>query len=135
LPLQALPTVNACFNALSFLLLLAGWKFIRERRIDAHKVCMISAVCSSSVFLAGYLYYHARVGTVYYHGPARPLYLGILLTHTVLAAAVVPLLLRAIVPALKERYDLHVPRAKILLPIWLYVSVTGVVVYAMLYHL
>lgn len=135
MPVQALPTVNACFNALTFLLLLAGWKFIRERRIDAHKVCMLSAICTSSVFLAGYLYYHARVGTVHYHGPARALYLGILLTHTVLAAAVIPLLLRAVVPALKERYDVHVPRAKLLLPIWLYVSVTGVVVYAMLYHL
>ncbi len=135
MPLQALPTVNACLNALTFLLLLAGWKFIRERQIDAHKVCMIAAIASSTLFLAGYLYYHAHAGHVVYHGPMRPLYLGILLTHTVLAAAVIPLLLRAVVPALKERYDLHVPRAKILLPIWLYVSVTGVIVYAMLYHL
>ena len=132
---RALPTVNACFNALSFLLLLAGWKLIRAKRVDAHRACMLAAVVSSTFFLAGYLYYHAHVGHVIYHGPFRPLYLAILLTHTLLAAAVIPLLVRALIPALSARYDVHVPRAKLLLPIWLYVSFTGVVVYALLYRL
>lgn len=132
---SSLPTLNACLNALSALLLLGGWWFIKTRRIAAHRACMLGAVASSAVFLACYLYYHAHVGHVVYHGPARPLYLGILLSHTLLAVAVVPLLWRALVPALGERFDLHAPRARLLLPIWLYVSVTGVVVYAMLYHL
>ena len=130
-----LPAFNACLNGLSFLLLLAGWRFIKERRVDAHRACMLAACMSSAIFLGSYLYYHAHVGHVVYRGPARALYLAILVSHTALAVAVVPLLARALVPALRERYDLHVPRAKILLPIWLYVSVTGVVVYAMLYRL
>lgn len=130
-----LPTVNALFNALSALLLLGGWHFIRRRRIEAHRACMLGAVASSACFLAGYLYYHAHAGHVVYHGPGRPLYLLILLSHTLLAAAVLPLLWRALAPALGERFEVHAPRARILLPVWLYVSVTGVIVYAMLYHL
>jgi uncharacterized membrane protein YozB (DUF420 family) len=108
---------------------------IKKGRREAHKLCMLGAVASSAVFLACYLYYHFHAGSVRYSGPWRPLYLGILLSHTVLAAAVLPLLYRALIPALREDYALHSPRAKILLPVWLYVSVTGVVVYAMLYRL
>ena len=130
-----LPTLNACLNGLSFLLLLSGWIFAREKRLEAHKACMFAAIASSSIFLASYLYYHFHVGHVVYHGPVRALYLAILVSHTFLAVAVVPLLIRTVVPALQERWDVHVPRAKILLPIWLYVSVTGVIVYAMLYRL
>jgi uncharacterized membrane protein YozB (DUF420 family) len=108
---------------------------IKARRVDAHRVCMLAAVASSTVFLTSYLYYHARVGHVVYHGPARPAYLLLLLTHTVLAAAVVPLLIPVLRHAVGGRFEDHKRWAKRLLPIWLYVSVTGVVVYAMLYHL
>lgn len=123
------PTLNACFNALSAVLLVCGYRMIKQRRIQAHRACMLGAVASSACFLAGYLYYHFRVGDVVYRGPWRPAYLALLASHTILAVAVLPLLWRALRPALAGRFDLHAPRARILLPVWLYVSVTGVVVY------
>ena len=130
-----LPTLNACLNALAFCFLLLGWLFVKKRMLTAHKACMWGAIGSSAVFLTSYLYYHFHAGRVVYTGPARPLYLAILLSHTVLAVAVLPMLWRALMPALAARYDLRVPRAKVLLPVWMYVSVTGVVVYVMLYRL
>lgn len=135
IPVSALPSINAGLNALSFGLLFLGWRLVKARRLEAHKKAMLGAVLSSSVFLASYLYYHARAGHVVYHGPARPLYLLILLTHTVLAATIVPMLIPTLRHGLADRFEAHKRWAKPLLPIWLYVSVTGVVVYAMLYHL
>jgi uncharacterized membrane protein YozB (DUF420 family) len=130
-----LPQLNAALNAASFILLFMGWRFIKARRVAAHKACMLGAVASSALFLASYLYYHYQAGHVVYRGPARGLYLAILASHTILAVVVPPLLWRALVPALRERFDMHAPRARILLPIWMYVSITGVIVYAMVYHL
>jgi putative membrane protein len=130
-----LPTVNAGLNALSFCFLFAGWRMVKARRLEAHRWCMLGAVASSAVFLASYLYYHAHAGHVVYRGPGRPFYLALLLTHTVLAAAIVPMLVPTLRHAAAQRWDLHTKWSKPLLPIWLYVSVTGVVVYVMLYRL
>lgn len=135
IPVASLPGLNACLNTLSFVFLLAGWRFVKARRLEAHRNAMLGAVASSTIFLASYLYYHAHAGHVVYRGPARPLYLAILLTHTVLAAAIVPLLIPTLRHAFADRRALHVRWSKPLLPIWLYVSVTGVVVYALLYRL
>ena len=132
---QDLPGVNASLNALSACLLVAGWLLIRSRRVLAHRVCMVAAFCCSVVFLAGYLYYHARMGAVHYHGPWRAVYFPILITHTILAALVPPLALRTLFLAVKGRFEEHRRAARWALPIWLYVSVTGVVVYEMLYRL
>ena len=132
---SSLPGLNACLNTLSFVFLFAGWRLVKAGRYEAHKKAMLGAVTSSAVFLASYLYYHFHAGHVVYKGPARPLYLAILLTHTVLAATIVPMLIPALRHGLADRRDLHRKWAKPLLPIWLYVSVTGVVVYAMLYRL
>jgi len=131
-----LPSVNAALNGSSALLLTAGWLFIRRRRIAAHRACMVSAFAVSAVFLACYLYYHAQVGSVPFTGTGwvRPVYFGILITHVILAAAIVPLALITITRAARGQYERHKRIARITLPIWLYVSVTGVVVYVMLYH-
>ena len=101
--LRALPTINAGLNALSFCLLVLGWRMIKQKRVEAHQACMLSAVASSTAFLALYLYYHYHVGSVRYEGPGRPVYLAILLSHTVLAGAVVPLVLRVLLLALREK--------------------------------
>jgi len=118
------------------LLLAAGYRFIRQRRIAAHKACMLSAFGVSTLFLISYLTYHAQVGSVRYTGTgwARYVYFFILITHIVLAAAIVPLALLTIVRALRGRFERHRAVARWTLPIWLYVSVTGVVVYLMLYR-
>jgi len=130
-----LPTVNACLNATSAVLLSAGWYFIRRRRIAAHRSCMIAAFAVSCLFLTTYLYYHSRVGSVRFTGAGwlRPLYFGILITHVTLAAAIVPLAIVTIRRAWRGRFEAHRRLARWTLPIWLYVSVTGVVVYLMLY--
>lgn len=130
-----LPALNAALNATTTLLLLAGWRFIRRRRVPAHRACMLLALLTSTLFLAGYLIHHARVGSVPYQGAgwSRPLYFAILLTHTILAAAIVPLVAVTVTRALRGRFDRHAALARITLPIWLYVSVTGVVIYFMLY--
>lgn len=132
----ALPTLNAALNATSAVLLTAGFVFIRRRRIGAHKACMLSAFATSTLFLVSYLYYHWQVGATPFEGVGwtRPVYFAILISHTVLAAAVVPLVLVTLYRALRERFDRHRAIARWTLPIWLYVSVTGVVVYLMLYH-
>ena len=132
-----LPTVNAVLNAAASVLLVWGYTLIRRRRIQAHKRVMLAAFTVSVLFLVSYLVYHAQVGSVRFQktGAIRAIYLSILLTHTVLAAAVPPLAIVTLSRALKERYDRHRRIARWTLPIWLYVSVTGVVVYWMLYRM
>lgn len=132
-----LPHLNAALNALSAVLLGAGFAAIRRRNIALHRRLMLSAVAASGVFLASYLYYHAHAGVTRFAGTgaARPVYFGILSTHTTLAALIVPLVGLTLSRALRGRYAVHRRIARWTLPLWLYVSVTGVVVYAMLYHL
>lgn len=133
----SLPALNAFLNATSAVLLVTGWRFIRQKRVVAHRTCMLAAFGVSILFLASYLYYHAHVGSIAFTGTGwvRPVYFGILLTHTVLAALVPFLALVTIYRALRGRFEQHRRIARVTLPIWLYVSVTGVVIYIMLYHL
>ncbi len=132
-----LPLVNACLNATSTVLLLIGHRFIRAGNRIVHKRLMLTAFVTSSCFLVSYLVYHYHVGTVRFAGTGwvRVLYFGILTTHTLLAALVPPLAIVTLVRALRERFDRHKAIARWTLPIWLYVSVTGVAVYLMLYQL
>ena len=131
-----LPAVNASLNALAGLLLLTGYAFIRAGRIQQHRRCMIAAFITSSLFLACYLIYHAQVGSVRFTrmGIVRPLYFTILITHVTLAAAVLPLSIVTLSRGLAARYGRHRAIARWTLPIWLYVSVTGVLVYVLLYQ-
>lgn len=132
-----LPALNATLNAASALLLATGYAFIRAGRKTAHRNCMLAALTSSSLFLTSYLVYHFQVGSVPFkgHGAVRTVYFAILLTHTVLAVAIVPLVGITVVRALRERFPAHRRIARITLPLWAYVSVTGVVIYWMLYRL
>ena len=132
-----LPAVNAALNSLSAILLVGGYLFIKSRNIKAHKACMLSAFASSMLFLASYLVYHYQVGSVPFKGQGgiRLVYFIILLTHTILATTVVPLALVTLFRAFKERFDAHRRIARWTFPIWLYVSVTGVIVYWMLYRM
>ena len=134
---QDLPAVNATLNALSGILLVVGYALIRARRIEQHRRCMIAAFATSTVFLVCYLVYHAEVGSVPFtrQGFVRPVYFTILVTHVILAASVVPLALVTLSRGLQGRFAQHIRIARWTFPIWLYVSVTGVVVYVMLYHL
>ncbi len=133
--LQDLPTLNACLNATAGFLVLIGYVLIRRGQRKAHGRVMRSAFAVSTVFLASYLTYHYQVGHTTYEGEGiiRAVYLSILLTHVVLAALVVPLVLRTLFLARRRRWDKHRWWGRLTLPIWLYVSVTGVVVYFMLY--
>jgi uncharacterized membrane protein YozB (DUF420 family) len=135
--LRDLPAVNASLNALAALLLVTGYVLIRRGRRDAHRNAMVAALACSTLFLVSYLYYHAHVGSVKFPGTgaARAVYLTILLTHTVLAAAVPVLAIITVTWAWKGNFARHVRIARWTLPIWLYVSVTGVVVYWMLYQM
>lgn len=136
--LHDLPLVNATLNATAAALLLVARRKIRRKEIQAHKKWMISAVCVSALFLASYLTYHFAVNlTVPFRDPAwfRPIYLTILLTHTILAAAVPVLVAITLVRGLKRKDALHRKIAKWTYPIWLYVSVTGVVIYLLLYQI
>ena len=135
--LADLPAVNAALNGTTALLLSSGWVMIRRRRIAAHRLCMLSAFGVSMLFLASYLYYHAHVGIRRFIGQGwiRPVYFAILLSHTLLAAAVVPLAVTTAFRGLAGRFPKHQRIARWTLPIWLYVSVTGVVVYLLLYQL
>ena len=137
LQVQDLPAVNATLNALSALLLLTGYVMIKQRRLIAHRNVMIAALVSSALFLTSYLVYHAQVGSKHFPGTgtARTVYLTILITHTVLAAAVPFLAAITVWRAYRKRWSLHTRIARWTLPIWLYVSVTGVVVYWMLYRM
>ena len=132
------PTLNATLNGACALLLLAGRFLIARKRIAAHRVAMVAAVITSSLFLVSYLYYHLVLhrGATHFQGQgwSRPLYFTILISHTILAASVVPLVLVTLVRALRQRFNQHRAIARWTFPIWLYVSVTGVVVYCMLYR-
>lgn len=132
-----LPPLNASLNALSAVLLAAGYVLIRAGRRRAHRNCMLGALASSTLFLTSYLVYHYQVGSVRFGGKGlvRAAYFAILLTHTALAAVMVPLILVTLRRALGERFDAHRRIARLTLPIWAYVSVTGVVIYWMLYRL
>ena len=132
-----LPHLNAVLNTTSALLLLAGFRFIRLGRIPAHRNCQVTAVLTSTLFLISYLTYH------YYHGATRfagqglvrPLYFSILITHTILAVVIVPLIIVTLYRAARGDFIRHRRIARWTLPLWLYVSVTGVIVYLMLYHI
>jgi len=130
-----LPAVNATLNSFSTLLILTGWFMIRTERKVLHATCMIGAIVTSAAFLGCYLYYHFHVGhVVFTHtGWPRTLYYLILFTHLPLALAVVPLIALTVTPALQQSFDSHKRMARWTLPVWLYVSVTGVLVYLMLY--
>jgi uncharacterized membrane protein YozB (DUF420 family) len=132
-----LPALNALLNALSACLLVAGYGFIRKRRIAAHRACMLAALATSIAFFASYGIYHAQVGSVPFQGQGsvRTLYFSILLTHTVLAATVPILAVITASRGLRGRFPQHQRIARWTLPIWLYVSVTGVTIYWMLYRL
>ena len=132
-----LPAVNATLNAACAVLLTIGWTLIKRGRIQQHRTVMIAAVCTSALFLVSYLVYHAQVGSVRFTGtgPIRILYFTVLLTHTVLAAVIVPMVLVTLSRGLSGKYDPHRRIARWTMPIWLYVSVTGVIVYVMLYRL
>jgi putative membrane protein len=132
-----LPTLNAILNAASALLLATGYVLIRRGRIAAHRRVMLTALGCSALFLTSYLVYHANVGSVRFQGRGliRTVYFSILLTHTVLATAIVPLVAVTLARALRARYDRHRALARVTLPLWGYVSVTGVVIYWMLYRL
>ena len=134
--LQDLPAVNATLNAISGVLLVTAYALIRARRIEQHRAVMIAAFATSSLFLLCYIVYHAQVGSVPFvrQGFVRPLYFTILITHVTLAAAVPPLAIVTLSRGLKARYPQHRRIARWTFPIWLYVSVTGVLVYVLLYQ-
>ena len=135
--LTDLPALNAALNGISALLLASGYLCIRRQRVTAHKLCMGSAFVTSTLFLISYLTYHYHVGSVPFGGRGwiRAAYFTILISHTILAATIVPLASVTLSRALRGRFSKHVRIARWTLPLWLYVSVTGVVVYWMLYHL
>ena len=131
-----LPAVNATLNAVAALLLLAGYREIRRGRLARHRAAMIAACGASTLFLVSYVIYHAQAGSRPFTGtgPVRIVYFTILVSHVILAAAILPLALITLVRALKGQFARHAALARWTLPIWLYVSVTGVIVYLMLYH-
>jgi len=135
--ISLLPAVDATLNALSALFLVLGFFFIRRRRVRAHRACMLSALATSTLFLICYLTYHYYHGVTRFEGQGmiRPVYFALLGSHTVLAATIVPLVLVTLFRALRERFEQHKRIARWTLPLWLYVSLTGVAVYWMLYHL
>ena len=134
---QDLPTLNAFLNTASALLVLSGWWLIRHGRRSAHRRTMLLAVATSTLFLVSYLVYHFEVGSVRFtgEGTIRTVYFVILIGHTILAVAIVPLVLTTLRRALRGRFEAHRALARITLPLWLWVSVSGVVVYWMLYRL
>ena len=137
LAISDLPALNATLNLISAILLGTGYYFIRKRNIRAHKACMVAALITSTAFLTSYLVYHYNVGSVPFtkQGWIRPVYYFILLTHVLLAVVILPLVLRTAYLAFRQRFDKHVRIARWTFPLWMYVSVTGVIVYLMLYQL
>ena len=131
-----LPALNALLNGVATVFLVAGYVFIRRRQIQAHRASMLAAVTASALFLISYVIYHANAGSRPFTGtgPVRVVYFLILITHIVLAAAIVPMVLMTLSRALRKRFDRHAAIARRTLPLWLYVSVTGVVIYLMLYQ-
>ncbi|MDZ7751020.1 MAG: DUF420 domain-containing protein [Gammaproteobacteria bacterium] len=135
--INVIPHLLAALNATAAILVAVGFMFIRARAVRAHRACMVSALLVSVVFMVFYLYYHARIGNVPFagQGVARPVYFTILASHVILAAVLFPLALVTAGLALGSRTGRHRRVARWTLPIWLYVSVTGVVVYAMAFHI
>jgi len=131
------PALNATLNATSAVLLSTGYAMIRRGRVLAHKTCMGLAFACSTAFLVSYVIYHVKVGSVPFRGQGwiRPVYFALLISHVVLAAAILPLAVVTLSRALREQFDRHKRIARWTLPLWLYVSVTGVVIYFLLYHL
>ncbi len=131
-----LPAVNAALNASSCVLLLIGHGYVRRGKLAAHRAFMIAAVCCSALFFVSYIYFHSQVGNVRFQGVGwiRPVYFAILISHTILAVLLVPLVLVTLTRGLRGRYERHKSIARITYPVWLYVSVTGVVIYFMLYR-
>jgi len=132
-----LPALNATLNAISTVLLITGYVFIRRGDRRRHKACMIAALVMSALFLTSYVIYHAQVGSVPFRGTGwiRTIYFAVLIPHVILAAAIVPPILITASRGLSAKYDKHRRIARWTLPLWLYVSVTGVIVYVMLYQL
>ena len=135
--LSDLPAVNASLNCLSAILLSAGYYFIRRKNQAAHRNCMVAAVCTSTLFLISYLVYHSQAGRTVFREPQwfRPIYLTILLTHTVLAVVIVPMVLVTLSRAVRGRFELHRKVARWAWPLWMYVSTTGVLIYLLLYQI
>lgn len=131
-----LPHVNACLNGTSAILLFSGYSFIRTRNVIAHRACQIAALCVSLLFLASYLTYHYHHGATRFLGTglARPIYFTVLTSHTILAIVIVPLVILTFYRAFRGDFVRHRRIARITLPLWLYVSITGVIVYLMLYQ-
>jgi putative membrane protein len=136
MPLESFPGLNASLNATTAVLLLIGWGFIKSGRREAHRWTMVSAFLVSTAFLACYLYYHAHHGVTPYQktGLIRAVYFAVLIPHTILAVAILPVILRALYLAAQDRFEEHRRWARWAFPVWLYVSTTGVVVYWMLYR-
>src|SRR5262245_5263159 len=137
IPLEYFPTINASLNGLTALWLITGYSFIRKKRVAAHRFCMLAACVTAVTFLSSYIYYHAHAGLNRFPGTGWPrvLYLGILLSHTTLAVTIVPLAVVTVTLGLRDKRATHRRIARWTFPIWLYVSVTGVVVYWMLYRM
>jgi putative membrane protein len=135
--LSDFPALNACLNGTSAVLLAVGFVFIKQGKKTAHRNCMIAALVTSTVFLACYLYYHAHAGTTKFVNPPgfKPYYIALLLSHTVLAVVIVPLIFMTFLRAIRENYELHRKIARWTWPLWMYVSVTGVLVYLILYQI
>lgn len=131
------PPINATLNGASAFLLVSGRWFILHGRMAVHRAFMIAALITSSAFLCCYLYYHYHVGSVHFQGTgwSRPVYFAILISHTILAAVIVPMIIITLSRALRERFDRHRLIARWTFPLWLYVSITGVVIYLMLYRI
>ena len=131
------PVINACLNGTSAVLVATARAKIRRGQIATHKAPMIAAVCTSSLFLVSYLWYHAHVGSIHFQGQgwSRPVYFTILISHTFLAAAIVPLVVITLMHGLRRRDPKHRAIARWTYPLWIYVSCTGVIIYLMLYHL
>lgn len=134
---QDLPALNATLNGISAVLLVTGYALIRSGRREAHKRCMLAACAASALFLASYVVYHAQVGSRPFpgQGAARTVYFAILIPHVILAAAMVPMVIALLRFAFTGRFDRHRRWARLTLPIWLYVSITGVIIYWMLYRM
>jgi uncharacterized membrane protein YozB (DUF420 family) len=132
-----LPHLNACLNASSAILLFSGWRFIKAHNVAAHRACQISALIVSLLFLTSYLTYHYYHGTTRFQGTglARPIYFTILTSHTILAIVIVPLVTLTFFRAFRQDFVRHRRIARITLPLWFYVSITGVIVYLMLYQI
>ena len=135
--INLLPHLNACLNATSAILLFSGWRFIKVHNVAAHRACQVSALIVSLLFLTSYLTYHYYHGTTRFQGTglARPIYFTILTTHTILAVVIVPLVALTLYRALREDFVRHRRIARVTLPLWMYVSITGVIVYLMLYQI